>query len=159
MKLRHLIILLVLSIVLFSALETQREGLMHSGASPYNTRWDGTSNFIKLLSYFSRVEIVNSWISLDLENYINNYSCRIIFIISPEQSFSQSEINTITNLVKNNSFNLIILDEGPYTNDIIKALGLPIFIDAFKYIDVFGRRKGVVGVVPGFIELDIEYYT
>lgn len=158
MKLKHLALILALAVVVFLALETQREGLMHSGASPYNTRWDGLSNFVRHLSSFGSVEIVDDWVNLNIKNYMN-YSCRIIFLISPEQSFSQTEINTITTLVKDESFNLVIMDEGPYSNDLMKTLGLPIWIDAFKYVDVFRQRQRIAGAAPGFIELDQVYYV
>jgi len=158
LKLKHLALILALAVVVFLALETQREGLMHHGASPYNSRWDGSSNFAKHLSSFGSVEIVDDWVNMNLKNYVS-YGCRIIFLISPEQSYSQSEISTIITLVKEKAFNLVIMDEGPYSNDLMKTLGLPVWIDAFRYVDVFRQRQGIAGATPGFIELGQAYYV
>jgi len=167
-KLKSTASIFILAILIILAIENSREGVVYSGASPRNTGWDGTSNLVEHLENIENTEvlIVDDWAKLRDRNF-DSYSCGIIFIISPEKSFTQEEVEYVANLVLEKNFNLVILDEGSYTNDILKRLGVQVEIEAYRYVEMT-RSKIYIGkssrstsssvITPGFIELDRDTY-
>jgi hypothetical protein len=160
--------ILPIAIIIFLAIETCREGISYNGASPQNIRWDGVSNFVEQLRNIELTDviIVDNWVR-QRELPMNNYSCGIIFFISPEKSFTQAEVNSISSLVLDKGFNLVILDEGPYTNLLLKSLNLSISIEAYRYVESMkiiptssriSQSKQFPVVTPGFIELKGRIY-
>ncbi|MEM4040663.1 MAG: hypothetical protein QXM83_02460, partial [Ignisphaera sp.] len=138
MRLKWFIILLVISVILLIAFENRAQGITFRGASPYNHRWDGTSNFVRYLAKnYGDVILVNSWIDAEptLQNHlVQDYSCRLMIFISPEKAYSDNDINIIARLFLKHGFSIAILDEGPYANRILDSLDVPVKINAFNYV-------------------------
>ena len=128
MKLRTLIVALILIVIALQGLEPRFLGLSYSGASPLNTRWDGTTKLVELargLGY--EVHIVHSWLSYLLQ--APKGKCSTIMLISPERSLPSIESVSLTTLVKTFGYNLVVADEGSHSTPILKSLGIDIEID------------------------------
>ncbi|MEM1526588.1 MAG: hypothetical protein QW775_06190 [Ignisphaera sp.] len=156
---RLLLATVVLGILFFAALESSREGLMHGGASPYNYRWDGTSNLVKYLARrYGTVILVENWLEVEMFAKEFEDACKVMMFVSPEKKYSRLEINSISKLAREYGFNIAVFDEGSYTNDIFVALDAPVRIDAFNYVSVRGPGNKVVkDVVPGRVDLNRSY--
>lgn len=160
MKLKFFMFFLIIAIIFLIAFENRFHGHTFSGASPYNYAWDGTSNFIKYLANeHGEIVLITKWIDSEfVAHKYCNYSCKILIIVSPEKEYRYDEINIIKKLFTEYGFNIVILDEGPYTNAILQSLGFSISIHAFNYIKI---RKSVYeyssDIVPGYIELVNRY--
>lgn len=168
MKPRYIAIALILGVIVLLALETHREGVSYSGASPYNTRWDGVSNLVEQLKSVGNIDvvIVENWVN-QVNLLTDSYSCGIIFLVSPEKSFTSSEVEVISKLVIDKRYNLVILDEGPNSNSILKTLGMPVGIEAYKYVeslkrlsiyDQYKQLRQTSDLTPGFVELNGKVY-
>jgi len=160
-----LLAIVVLGAALLYMVETHGDGIAYSGASPYNSRWDGTSNLYEHLKKLGAAVAVESWQSMEIP-YSAGGSCSVILLVSPERKIRDAK--TIADLVRNRGLNLVVLDEGPYSNDVLKALGLPIEIKGFEYVEIpissepYGWPAETLSgeAVPGFIELGGgEYYV
>ena len=64
--------------------------------------------------------------------------------------FSQEELSTISHLVLESRAKVVILDEGPYGNQVLEALGLPVRINAFNYITSLNNS----GIVYGYANVN-----
>ncbi|MEM0000469.1 MAG: DUF4350 domain-containing protein [Desulfurococcaceae archaeon] len=136
MKKAALVLLFAVMVFVFVALEGNVPGTTYAGASPLNTGWDGTSNMVELLSMIGeRVIIVEDWDSLAgaTVNAGSEY-CNVIVVVSPEKPFNDVELNVMRELVLNKSYCLIVLDEGPYGNQVLKFLKVPLEIRGYEYI-------------------------
>ncbi|MEM4902859.1 MAG: hypothetical protein QXK25_05260 [Ignisphaera sp.] len=162
MRLKWFIILLVISVILLIAFENRAQGITFRGASPYNHRWDGTSNFVRYLAKnYGDVILVNSWIDVEstLQNHlVQDYSCRLMIFISPEKAYSDNDINIIARLFLKHGFSIAILDEGPYANRILDSLDVPVKINAFNYVKMYKSVYSYAeDIVSGYIDIDYRY--
>jgi hypothetical protein len=134
-----MILLLIVAIIILQVFERRAPGLTYSGASPHNNDWDGTSELVKMYGeIYGNVMIVDDWISLYFK-MSDIDSCNNLFIISPEKNYNFLEKLVIYRLVYEKRFNVIIFDEGPYSNDLLSYLNIPVSIKGFNYIkDVNG---------------------
>ncbi len=134
MKLKLLILLLITIIILFQALEKECRGVIHVGASPYNSNWDGTALLIKMYDeFYGSTIIVSSWFSLYLRTHDED-SCKVLLIVSPEKEYTPLEKFIIYRLVYDKGYNIVILDEGPYSNELLSYLNVPIAIKGYNYV-------------------------
>jgi len=120
-------------------------GVVLSGASPYNTGYDGTSRLRSLLESLGYdVVLVDSWVLALLRPSFS--SCRVVAIVSPEKPFTPDEVSAIVWLVKSSS-GLVIADEGVYSNAVLEALGSDVRVSG-EYVSFGGSQvfHGVVNV-------------
>ncbi|MCX8185241.1 MAG: DUF4350 domain-containing protein [Sulfolobales archaeon] len=124
MKARVLLISILVILVLASlAIEREIELRVPSGASPFNTGPDGTSDLVRVLTELGvEVVTVRSW-----TNILSNFSSCLVVIVSPEVSYSSSELEAIRKLAARGS-NILIADEGLYSNSILSYLNVPVRI-------------------------------
>jgi len=124
----------VIFIIFIALLEyPPRTPVVTSGASPANTGWDGTSSLMSMLkSRGYRVYAVTDWCSVaDSLGSLN--SPVIAVFISPEEPYSSGEVRCVSKVLswsmsKYGSASLLVADEGPYTDPILKALNVSVFI-------------------------------
>ncbi len=124
----------VIFIIFIALLEyPPRTPVVTSGASPANTGWDGTSNLMSMLkSRGYRVYAVTDWCSVaDSLSSLN--SPVIAVFISPEEPYSSGEVQCVSkvlswSMLKYGSASLLVADEGPYTDPILKALNVSTLI-------------------------------
>lgn len=156
---RNIILLLVISVVLFQVIERQCCGIKYVGASPYNMGWDGTSLLVRMYSrFYQNVEIINSWFKLYVMRKHNENSCNVILIVSPEKRYNQIEKFIIRRLVYSHGYNIAILDEGPYANELLSHLDVPISIKSYNYIrDVDGDAIVQGRIVLSNISMQIYF--
>lgn len=97
-------------------------GVVVSGASPINTRYDGTSSLVTVLESLGYdVRPVESWGIAWLTSRTD--ACRVLFIVSPERPFTPEELITVSEFVRGGA-HLIVADEGLYSNALLESLGL-----------------------------------
>ncbi len=139
---------MILIISILQIFEYQGYDTSYSGASPLNTDWDGTSEFLNMiyLNTFN-VNIVINWIDLIFKDVA---SCRnkLLVIVSPEKSYTYLDITIIKSIFKEN-FSILIADEGPYSNSILEALNIPISINSLNFININNSY-----IVNGIISID-----
>ncbi|MEM0026954.1 MAG: DUF4350 domain-containing protein [Ignisphaera sp.] len=140
-------LMILMLLILIASFEKNIPGVTFSGASPLNIYWDGTSEFVKFLAERGTVFLVDNWSNAEHNKFSG---CTTIFIISPEKMFSQEELYSISHLVLRTRAKVVILDEGPYGNQILETLGLPVRIDAFKYIMSLNHT----GIVYGYVNVN-----
>ncbi len=124
----------VIFIIFIALLEyPPRTPVVTSGASPANTGWDGTSSLMSMLkSRGYRVYAVTDWCSVaDSLSSLN--SPVIAVFISPEEPYSSGEVRCVSKVLswsmqRYGSASLLVADEGPYTDPILKALNVSVFI-------------------------------
>ncbi|MEL9940531.1 MAG: DUF4350 domain-containing protein [Ignisphaera sp.] len=132
--------------ILAASFEKNVPGLAFSGASPLNIRWDGTSEFARFLAGRGTVFLVENWSSAEHNSFSG---CTTLFIISPEKAFSQEELSSISHIVLESRAKAVILDEGSYGNQVLEVLGIPVRINAFKYITSLNNS----GIVYGYVNV------
>ena len=156
MKLKRLIIALVLAIIAFQCFELRPELVNYAGASPLNSRWDGTSNLIELIQSLGYdVVIVKNWFQYLLQH--PSRDCGIVLMVSPERPLPLIDILAITILVKFWHYNIIIADEGPYSSSILRALDLDIHIDSKNMVK---RTRLAISVVDGeSLRIVLSYFS
>jgi len=141
-----LLLALIVVVLVLEALEPGDYGITYSGASPLNTLWDGTSVFVHVLSQEGDVVIVKDWNrAKNIE--VNGYGCTLLFFISLEKSYSSRDLSTIRDIFGKRNVAVIVLDEGDYGNQILKAIGAPVKIQAFRYIGGLSNSSIVYGYV------------
>jgi hypothetical protein len=141
-----LLLAIIVVVLVLEALEPGDYGITYSGASPLNTLWDGTSVFVHVLSQEGDVVIVKDWgQAKNIE--VNGYGCTLLFFISPEKSYSSRDLSTIRDIFGKRNVAVIVLDEGDYGNQILKAIGAPVKIQAFRYIGGLSNSSIVYGYV------------
>jgi len=98
-----------------------------TGASPLNSGWNGTSIYASELEKLGyHVVPVTSWSRVSLENYTK----ALVIIVSPEQPYTQKDLDSIVNIINEaEHVSFIIADEGPFSNDVLKILGNRVAID------------------------------
>lgn len=105
-----------------------------SGASPTNTGWDGTSDYVSLLNKTGyEVYTVVDW-CVTLRSPPPTNKSLLIVLISPEKEYSQDEVQCIVSIIRNSlnttgNASILVADEGPYTNSVLDAIGVPVSID------------------------------
>ncbi len=120
--------MLLLVAIALQGLEPRFLGLSYSGASPLNPRWDGTTELVKLarrLGY--EVHIVHSWLLYLFQ--APRRSCGIAVLVSPERPLPPIELASLSSLIRAFGYNLIVADEGPYSNPLLRSLGIDVEID------------------------------
>ncbi len=119
------LLVLVAALLLALTLEPNDTGLTYVGASPLNSEWDGTSALVSVLAnnLSMRVVVVLSWEDLTLPR-----GAGAVFLISPTKPLSSEEVKGICRLVRE-GYVLVVADEGRYSNDVLKALNVPIRIE------------------------------
>jgi len=143
----------VLSILLILPLAVEKDlgTRIPSGASPFNTGFEGTSELVRTLNDSGfNVTIVRSW-SSDLRKL----SPCLIIVVSPELPYSSSELSLIRGLVSSGS-NILIADEGTYSNSILEYLGAPVRISG-KVLLVGDGAVFTANTKVGSIELNVVY--
>ncbi len=135
----------LLVIVFIAALEYPPRMISYSsGASPTNTGWDGTSDYVSLLNKTGyEVYTVVDW-CVTLRSPPPTNKSFLIVLISPEKEYSQHEVMCLVSIIRNSLYatgnvSLLIADEGPYTNSVLDALGIPVSID---YETIIKSAKG-----------------
>jgi hypothetical protein len=137
--------MLATAILILASLEPGAEGLSYSGASPLNTRWDGASKLVELLSGLGKVIVVRDWRGIDPASL---RGCITMFFISPEKSFTYSDLNKIRSIFSRGSVAIVVLDEGVYGNQVLEAVGAPVRIQPYKYIGT--------GIVYGYANISLR---
>ncbi len=123
--------LIALAVIVFIAMlqYPPRVPSLASGASPANTGWDGTSDFLKLLQAMGyRVYVITDWCSAYRLSKSINKSVTVV-IISPEEPYSRGEVDCLVTMIQDSlsrtgHASLLVADEGPYTNPILRLLGV-----------------------------------
>lgn len=162
-KAESFILLLIISMILFQAIEKQCCGIKHVGASPYNSDWDGTSLLVRMYnSFYGNTKIIDSWLSLYMTGKYDENSCNVLLIVSPEKRYTQIEKLIVHELVYGKGYNVVILDEGPHSNELLSYLNVPISIKNYNYIrDANGnpivQGKVLLGNIP--IQLYFAYVS
>ncbi|MEM1681921.1 MAG: DUF4350 domain-containing protein [Sulfolobales archaeon] len=146
-----LAVALSIFLVLPLAVEKDISTRVPSGASPFNTGPEGTSGLVSVLinSGFN-VTIARSW-SSDLRKL----SPCLIVVVSPELPYSSAELSVIRELVNQGS-NILVADEGTYSNAILEYLGVPARISG-RVLTVGGRAVFTSPTRLGSTELNVVY--
>ncbi len=140
---------MILAILILQIFEYQGYDVSYSGASPLNTDWDGTSEFLNII-YFNtfNVTIVTNWMDLLIAKDISNCRNKLLIIISPEKPYTYLDLVSIKSIFREN-FSILIADEGPYSNAILEILNIPVSVDGLNYIDINNNY-----IVNGTISMD-----
>lgn len=127
---------MILIVLIIQIFEYQGYDTSYSGASPLNTDWDGTSEFLNVI-YFNtfNVSIVTNWIDLLIAKDVSNCRNKLFVVISPEKSYTYLDIIIIKHIFKEN-FSILIADEGSYSNSILEVLDIPVSIDGLNFINI-----------------------
>jgi hypothetical protein len=142
LSLALLLLVVLLALLLLEALELGDYGVTYSGASPFNTLWDGTSAFVDFLSQKGGVVIVRNW---EQAKGVRASECTILFFISPEKSYSNRDLAAIRDIFREGNVAIAVLDEGAYGNQVLEAIGAPVRIQALSYIGSAGNFSIVYG--------------
>lgn len=147
MRLKTFILLIIIVIIFFQALEKEHRGLTYTGASPYNSNWDGTALLLKVYrESYGNVIVIDNWLSLYLGRH-NKDSCNVLLIVSPEKRYTLLEKFIIYKLVYEEGYTIIIFDEGPYSNELLSYLNVPVFVSGYNYIKSVSGSPIVQGKV------------
>ncbi|MCX8208570.1 MAG: DUF4350 domain-containing protein [Sulfolobales archaeon] len=122
MRSRALIVSVIAVLAAASFVIEREVGLrVPSGASPLNSGPDGTSDLAQALVELGfEVSVVTSWLSVP-----RSPSPCLIVIVSPETPYSDPELAIIRELTLRGT-NVLIADEGPYSNGVLSYLGIPV---------------------------------
>ncbi len=117
--------MLIAAFLLALMLEPNTTGLTYVGASPLNSRWDGTSALANILTSNLSMRTV---IVLDWEHVVLPRGKGMVFLISPTKPLSRQEVERICKLVRE-GYVLVVADEGVYSNAVLEALEVPIRVE------------------------------
>ncbi|MEM1801273.1 MAG: hypothetical protein QXF58_06015 [Desulfurococcaceae archaeon] len=149
---KRIILLIAIAMIVLIAVEGNVPGVVYRGASPLNKYWDGTSIISEYLSELgSEVLLITDWRGLISKSFDKGVrdTCKVLFIVSPEKPYSRDELATIRSMVMDRGFNLVLMDEGVYGNDVLKVLEVPVVINSFNYI----RDEDGSAIVSGSINV------
>lgn len=115
-----IVVILAVFLVLPVIVERELAARFPSGASPYNFGPDGTSGLVEALTELGfNVTIVKSW-----SDSLRTSNPCLIIVVSPELPYSDTELRVVRELALSGS-NLLIADEGTFSNSIMEYLGIP----------------------------------
>ncbi len=149
---RFTLLLLVAAFLLALMLEPNTAGLTYVGASPLNSRWDGTSALVNILTSNLSMRTV---IVLDWEHAVLPRGKGMVFLISPTKPLSRQEVERICKLVRE-GYVLVVADEGVYSNAVLEALEVPIRVEG-KVLLVNGSPTFVAPVKIHGESVSVEF--
>jgi hypothetical protein len=121
------------------------------GASPLNPGPEGTSTLVEVLrSLGYEVTVVESWSTARL----SGVPC-LILVTSPELPYGSSDVEALASLVELGS-NLVVADEGVYSNELLRRLGVPVRISG-NQVRAGGSYVFKVAVSLGNRSFDLVY--
>lgn len=99
---------------------------VHAGASPLSSDWDGTSELVELLRGLGYdVYVVTDWARA--YSYVKELSPEnvLVIVISPEAPYTEREVQYVLSVLAmaRDSASMVVGDEGPYSNRLLRALG------------------------------------
>ncbi len=98
--------------------------------SIFNTNWNGCSEFAKMIHHRGKLIPILS----PYDSYSINEG--VLFIISPDIHYSNSDIEKIKNFLNNGGV-LVIADDFGYSNDILDGLNISSKISRRRTFDLF----------------------